>query len=215
MLRIGKLTGQFYGGAVDFNGTVDATKNGLSVDLRGSLQGIYLGELLRGTAGLNSFGNEHLTVAVEGKVDVMDMTVHGNGNSPEAIRNSLTGRGQMRGYLYPVVAKGSLGFASFATGLGSIFSTEMGFNSAVLAGFINRQSNFTGELVLTNGMLSLKNHTLQGQNAVALITSHTNLTAATTETTIALDTGARGSTDYVLTVTGPVSSPTMSTRGGN
>jgi uncharacterized protein involved in outer membrane biogenesis len=215
MFRIAKLTGQFYGGAVDFNGTIDASKNALALDLKGNLQGIYFGELLRGTAGTNSFGNEHLKVAVEGKITVMDIEVTGSGTSPEQIRNSLKGRGQMTGYLYPAVAGGSLGFASFATGVGSVFSTEMGFNSAVLAAFINHQSPIAGELLLDAGTVNLPNHTVQGQNATAVIKSHTNLTAATTDTTIALDTGRRGPADYVVTVKGPVSSPTMSTRGGN
>ena len=41
------------------------------------------------------------------------------------------------------------------------------------------------------------------------------MTAATTDTTIALDKGKTGQADYVVTVTGPLASPTMSTRGGN
>jgi hypothetical protein len=212
---ISKLTGQFYGGAVDFSGTVDATKSALVVDLKGSLQGIYFGEMLRGTAGTNSFGNDNLTVAVDGKVNVMDISVRGSGRTTEEIRDSLTGRGQVTGSLYPVVAKGSLGLASFATGVGSIFSTEMGFGSAVLSAFINHQSNISGEVTIANGTVSLDKHTVQGQNAVAQITSHTSLAAATTDTTIALDTGRRGPADYVVTVKGPVSSPTMTTRGGN
>jgi hypothetical protein len=118
------------------------------------------------------------------------------------------------GLLYPAVAGGSLGFAAFATGLGSIFSTEMGFNSAVLAGFINYQSPVAGELLLASGTVTLQNHTVKGQNAVALITSRNSLTAATTDTTISLDVGTRGPVDYVMTVKGPLSSPTMSTRGG-
>jgi uncharacterized protein involved in outer membrane biogenesis len=212
---ISKLTGQFYGGAVDFSGTVDATKSALVVDLKGSLQGIYFGEMLRGTAGTNSFGNDNLTVAVDGKVNVMDISVRGSGRTTEAIRDSLTGRGQVTGSLYPIVAKGSLGLASFATGVGSIFSTEMGFGSAVLSAFINHQSNIAGEVTIANGTVSLDKHTVQGQNAVAQITSRTSLAAATTDTTIALDTGRRGPADYVVTVKGPVSSPTMTTRGGN
>ncbi len=212
---ISKLTGQFYGGAVDFSGTVDATKSALAVDLKGSLQGIYFGEMLRGTAGTNSFGNDNLTVAVDGKVNVMDISVRGSGRTTEEIRDSLTGRGQVTGSLYPIVAKGSLGLASFATGVGSIFSTEMGFGSAVLSAFINHQSNIAGEVTIANGTVSLDKHTVQGQNAVAQITSRTSLAAATTDTTIALDTGRRGPADYVVTVKGPVSSPTMTTRGGN
>jgi hypothetical protein len=214
VFKIAKLTGQFYGGAVDFNGTIDSTKNTLALDLKGSLQGIYLGEMLRGSAGTNSFGNEHLMVAVDGKVTIMDITLTGSGRSPEEIRNSLTGHGTVSGYLYPAVSGGSLGFAAFATGLGSIFSTEMGFNSAMLAGFINRQSTMSGELLLAGNTLTLQKHTVQGQNVVALVTSFTSLTAATTDTTISLDTGTRGPADYVMTVKGPISSPTMNTRGG-
>ena len=215
MCTISKLTGQFYGGAVDFSGSVDATKTALAVDLKGSLQGIYFGEMLRGTAGTNSFGNDNLTVAVDGKINVTDISVHGSGRTTEEIRDSLTGRGQVSGSLYPMVAKGSLGLASFATGVGSIFSTEMGFGSAVLSAFINHQSNIAGEVTLANGTVSLNDHTVQGQNAVAQITSRTSLAAATTDTTITLDAGRRGSADYIVTVKGPVSSPTMTTRGGN
>jgi hypothetical protein len=114
-----------------------------------------------------------------------------------------------------MATKGSLGFASFATGVGSIFSTEMGFNSAVLAAFVNQQSSIAGEITIANGTVSLINQKVQGQNAVATITSHTSLMAATTDTTIALDAGRRGPADYVVTVKGPVSAPTMTTRGGN
>jgi hypothetical protein len=215
VFTIAKLTGQFYGGAVDFNGTIDATKDALALDLRGSLQGIYLSEMLRGTAGTNNFGNEHLMISIDGKINVMNIELKGSGTSPEQIRNSLSGTGQVSGYVYPAVSGGSLGFAAFATGVGSLFSTEMGFSSAVLAGFINHQSPITGQLVLAGNMVTLQNHTVQGQNAVALVTSQNSMTAATTDTTISLDTGTRGPADYVMTVKGPLSSPTMSMRGGS
>jgi len=54
LFKIAKLTGQFYGGAVDFSGTIDAGKDALALGLKGSLQGIYLSEMLRGTAGTNN-----------------------------------------------------------------------------------------------------------------------------------------------------------------
>lgn len=209
VLKVSKLTGQFYGGAVDFTGTVDASKAAMSIDFAGSLQGIYLGELLRGAASTSTFGNEHLMVAVDGKINVMEIGVRGQGNSPEQIRNSLTGRGKVSGYIYPSVAAGSLGLASFATNVGSIFSTEMGFGATMLSGFINVQSAVAGDLDLSNGILALRNQKVQGRNAVASIDSRTSLTAATTDTTITLDAGGRGSVDYVVKVTGPVSSPTM------
>lgn len=214
VFKIAKLTGQFYGGAVDFTGTADASRQTLTVDLDGSLQGIYLGEMMRGTAGTNTFGNDHLGVAIDGKLNVMGIEIKGSGDSPESIRDSLTGRGQVSGYIYPSVTRGSLSFASFATGVGSIFSSEMGFNSAVLQGFINHQSAIKGDLQISGGVLSLQNHTVQGQNAVALVTSRNSLTEATTDTTIGLDTGQRGPADYVMTVKGPLSSPTMNMGRG-
>ena len=129
-------------------------------------------------------------------------------------RAAVVGSGQVSGYLYPSVTRGSLSFASFATGIGSLFSSEMGFDSAVLRGFINHQSAVAGELRLARGVLTLQNHTVQGQNAAALITSHTSLTAATTDTTIGIGTGRRGPADFVMTVKGPLSSPTMSAGRG-
>ena len=213
VFKVSKLTGQFYSGAVDFAGTVDASKDTMTVDVAGTLQGIYVGEMLRGAAGQNVFGNEHLKVAVDGKINVMKIALQGQGNSPGQIRDSLTGQGHLSGVVYPSVAGGSLGFASFATGIGSLFSTEMGFNSAVISGFINAQSTIEGDITLSNGEISLQNHALKGPNATARINSRTSLTAATTETTIAIDSGSNGATDYVMTVNGPVSAPTMSIRG--
>jgi uncharacterized protein involved in outer membrane biogenesis len=213
VFKVSKLTGQFYSGAVDFAGTVDASKDTMTVDVAGTLQGIYVGEMLRGAAGQNVFGNEHLKVAVDGKIDVMKIALQGQGNSPGQIRDSLTGQGHLSGVVYPSVAGGSLGFASFATGIGSLFSTEMGFNSAVISGFINAQSTIEGDITLSNGEISLQNHALKGPSATARINSLTSLTAATTATTIAIDSGSNGATDYVMTVNGPVSAPTMSVRG--
>lgn len=213
VFKVSKLTGQFYSGAVDFAGTIDASKDTMTVDVAGTLQGIYVGEMLRGAAGQNVFGNEHLMVAVDGKIDVIKIALQGQGNSPEQIRDSLAGQGHLSGVVYPSVAKGSLGFASFATGIGSIFSTEMGFGSAVISGFINAQSTIEGDITLSNGEINLQNHAVKGPNATARISSRTSLTAATTETTISLDAGSNGATDYVLTVSGPVSAPTLSIRG--
>jgi len=213
VFNVSKLTGQFYSGAVDFAGTVDASKDTMTVDVAGTLQGIYVGEMLRGAAGQNVFGNDHLKVAVDGKINVMKIALQGQGNSPGQIRDSLTGQGHLSGVVYPSVAGGSLGFASFATGLGSLFSTEMGFNSAVIAGFINSQSTIEGDITLANGEINLQNHAVKGSKATVRINSRTNLTAATTQTTIAVGSGADGSTDYVMTVSGPVSAPTLSIRG--
>ena len=87
----------------------------------------------------------NLSVAIDGKISVMDIELKGSGNSPEAIRNKLTGTAQAeRLSSIPPVTRGSLDFARFATGVGSIFSDDMAFNSAMLQGFINRQSTDHG-----------------------------------------------------------------------
>ena len=195
VLHLAKLTGQFYGGGVDFHGTVDATKEALAVDLGGTLQGIDLGRLLRGAAGTNTFGNDDLTVSIDGKIDLTNVTVRGSGRTPAEIRNALGGQAQLSGTVYPTVIKGSLGFASLATGIGSIFSTAMGFNSAVLSAFVGRQNTMAGEVT------------------VATIAGTTSLTQATTDATVTLSTGAQGTPAYVMTVKGPIAAPTLSVRG--
>jgi hypothetical protein len=211
--KIARMTGQFYGGAVDFSGTVDAARQSLAIDLGGSLQGIYLGEMLRGMTGRNVFGNDNLMVAMDGKVSITGIELTGSGATPQQLRESLSGRGQVSGYLYPGVASGSLGFAQFATGLGSLFSTDLGFGSAVLSGFVNRQNDFSGELLLSGSTVVLKDHTLKGLNATARINSTNSLVHETTDTVLALDTSGNGSPDYVMTVKGPIASPQVTTRG--
>jgi uncharacterized protein involved in outer membrane biogenesis len=207
-LTLAKLTGQFYGGGVDFSGTVDGTGAVLAVDVKGDVRGIYLGEMLRGTAGTNNFGNDDLTVAIDGKIDATNIRIAGQGHSPEEIRNGLAGSAAVGGYLYPNVVKGSQSFAQFATSVGSLFSEAMAFNSLILQAFINRQNAVAGQLQLNGATVTTENQTIQGQNATASITSRTNIAAATTDTTIQVN---GGSDRFVATVKGPLSAPTLNT----
>ncbi|MCA0301501.1 MAG: AsmA family protein [Proteobacteria bacterium] len=213
-LTIGRFAAGAYGGSVDVAGTVDATREALAIDLKGNLRGVDLGQLLRGTAGRNSFGNEHLMLAVDGKVDITDLAIQGGGRSVDELRATLVGRGRIGGHLDTSVASGSLGMASFATGLGSIFSTELGFGSAMLAGFVNHQSALAGDLGLANEVVSLRKQTVRGKNALASIDGDFNLREGVTDTTVRLDVGATDTIDYVFTVKGPLASPVFATRGG-
>ncbi|MCX7366146.1 MAG: AsmA family protein [Alphaproteobacteria bacterium] len=208
VLKISRLTGQLYSGSVNFAGTVDASGAALEVDLKGDVKGIYVGQMLRDTAGSNSLGNSSLTVAVDGKIDATAIHVSGKGNSPATMRNGLTGGATLSGYLYPTVIKGSRSFASFATGLGSIFSEEMAFDSMMLKGFVDRQSKVAGRLVLQGGTVSTDNQTVQGQNATAYVTSRTSLPASTTDTSVRISSGSR---QFVVTFKGPLSSPVVNT----
>ena len=88
VLTISKLTGQFYGGAVDFTGTIDASGQTVTVDMTGSLQGIYVGEMLRGTAGTNNFNNPDLSLSIDGKLSATGIQLKAQGKSPEEIRKT-------------------------------------------------------------------------------------------------------------------------------
>jgi AsmA-like C-terminal region len=215
VLKISKFTGQFYGGAVDFTGTIDASGQAVVVDLEGSLQGIYFGEMLRGTTGTNSFGNPNLTVAVDGKLSALGIQLKGRGTSPEEIRNSLTGSAGLSGFVYPAVTQGSLGFARFATSVGSAFSDEMAFNSVMLQGFVNRQNPIQGQLSIGGGALTLHNPTVAGANTTATIASNTSFTTETTNTVVSINTGNdQAPPGFVINVKGPIASPTVTTGRG-
>src|SRR5262249_24616413 len=207
-LTLAKLTGQIYGGGVDFSGTVDATGNALAVDIWGDGRGIYLGEMLRGTTGTNNFGNDDLTVAIDGKIDATGIRIAGQGRSPQEIRDGLSGVAAVGGYLYPAVVKGDPGFAQFATGVASIFSQAMAFNNFILQAFINRQITLSGNLQLNGATVTTQNQTIQSQNAIASLTSRTNIVQGTTDTTIQI---AGGSDRFVATVRGPLSAPALTT----
>jgi len=207
-LTLAKLTGQFYGGGVDFSGTVDATGNTLAVDVKGDVRGIYLGEMLRGTTGTSNFGNDDLTVAIDGKIDATGIQIAGKGRSPQEIRDGLAGNAAVGGTLYPNVVKGSQSFAQFATGVGSLFSEAMAFNNFILQAFINRQNTLAGQIQLNGAAVTTQNQTIQGQNATASITSRTDIVQGTTDTTIQV---SGGGDRFVATVKGPLSAPALNT----
>ena len=213
-LTLGRLAAGVYGGTVDLAGTVDATRDSLGIDLKGNLRGVDLGQVLRATTGRNSFGNEHLMLALDGRVDVTDLALEGGGRSIDELRQGLVGRGRIGGHLDTSVASGSLGMASFATGVGSIFSTELGFGSAMLAGFVNHRSALAGDLGLANHVVSLRKQTVRGNNALASIDGVIDLRDFVTDTTVRLDVGATDTIDYVFTVKGPIAAPVFATRGG-
>jgi hypothetical protein len=215
VLKISRLTGQFYGGAVDFTGTIDASGQMVVVDLTGSLQGIYLGPLLRGAAGTNSFGDPNLTITVDGTLSALGIQLKGRGSSSEEIRNNLTGTAGLSGFVYPVVTNGSLDFARFATSVGSLFSANMAFGSALLQGFVNRQNPIAGRLSIGGGAVTLHNPTVAGANSTATITSTTSLATETTNTVVSINTGNdRTPSDFVINVTGSLAKPTVTTGRG-
>jgi len=207
VFRINKLTGQFYKAAVDFTGTIDASGQALAIEANGSLLGMHVDELLRGTVGDNIFGkSSSYSVAVDGKIDAHDIKFTAKGASATELRESIATATSFGGTVRAAMANGAQSFAQFATGIGSIFSNTLAFDSAVLSAFVNRENTVTGGVTLGGGTVTLKDVTVQGGGTIAVINGSNRMADGTTDTTIRLDTGSRR---YVARMTGKLSSPDL------
>ena len=206
VLKIGKLTGQFYKGAVDFTGTIDASGSALAIDATGSLRGLHLAHMLRSTIGRSVFGSA-FKIAVGGKIDATGIHLTGKGQSAVELRESIAGTTAVSGYMRTRMDGGTQDFAKFATGIGSLFSTDLAFDSLVLNGFVNQENTLSGGMTLGNGTITLQNQTVRGRNATAVISGPNRIAEGTTDMTIQLTGGGK---QYVATVKGQLSSPDIS-----
>ena len=214
LLKLAKLGGTFHGGTFELSGGIDASSAQSTVLLSGTLLNIDIRSALDVLRGGNTFGNDKLTVAADGKLNVTAIEITGNGLSVDDIAGSLAGRGRIGGSLRAMVTQGSRSFASFGAGIASIFSTRMGLGSAILDGFIDQTSSLDGEVSFANGILSLRDQNIQGRGAKAVINSRTDLHRSTTDTTVNFEIGTPGSSDYVLIAKGALVSPTVQVHGG-
>src|SRR4029077_2101145 len=107
-------------------GTIDGSGKALVIDATGSLLGIHVDELLRGTVGSNAFGSSY-RITVDGKLDANAIHLTGKGDSAAELRESLSTATTVSGTVYAAMAGGAQSFAQFATGVGSIFSETLGF----------------------------------------------------------------------------------------
>jgi hypothetical protein len=203
VMKIGKLTGQFYKGAVDFTGTIDASGAALSIDATGSLRGLHLAHMLRSTIGRSVFGSA-FKIAVGGKIDAIGIHLTGKGQSAAQLRESIAGTTSISGYVRTRMDGGTQDFARFATGVGSLFSTDLAFDSLVLSGFVNQENTLSGGMALGNGTITLQNQTVQGKNTTAVISGPNRIAEGTTDMTIQLTGPGR---QYIATVKGQLSSP--------
>ena len=202
VLTVNQLTGQFYGGAVDFSGTVDATGPVLALDFKGSVRGIYLGALLRSAATTNRFGSS-LTVSLNGEVLATDIAIKGAGRSSDEIRNSLSGSASIGGYIYAAVDKGMVSLGVIGASL-----TGMDAAALVLRQFVNRKNTLSGRVDITANQVRTETLTVQGEEMTAHVASTTSVLAGTTDTTIAFVTPDNMSSLFT-TVKGALSAPAM------
>jgi uncharacterized protein involved in outer membrane biogenesis len=201
LLTVEHLKGGLHGGTLDLSGTIDARKPALAIDFKGDATGIPLGEMLRSTAGTNVFGGS-VKVTVDGQLNATGITLKGAGSTREQLRGSMTGGAQLGGHVFLGADKALIALGSTASGVvGGVIDNTLGnvlgivgqrgiasnlltAASVVLNRFVNRNNPISGHLDIAGGVLTDKNLVVSGDRITAHIATHTNLAAATTDTTV-------------------------------
>ncbi len=209
VLQVDRLSGRLEGAQVSLGGTVDVRGPATALALRGSLRDIDISRTIAFAHTANDFGSDDLAVAIEGRLTLEDLELRSSGDSFEAHLLSATASGRTSAQLRTVVTRGSLSMASFATGIGSLFSTEMGFASAVIEHFVGKWIATRGQLDIGSGALTLREHTLESPGATAYVTSRIDLSTGRLDTAIQLDRGPDGRIEYNMSLSGPLRSPTL------
>lgn len=209
LLGVDHLSGTFEGAPMALSGAIDARRSPVALALDGSLRNISVPRAIAIAHTANDFGSDNLAVAIEGRLSLEDFALRAEGETLEAILLSVSGGGRSQGEVRPVVTRGSLSLATFATGIGSLFSTEMGFASAVIDNFIDRWIATRGSIEIGGGVITLREHTLNTPGATAYVTSHIDIRNGTLDTLIDLDRGRSGTINYSMSLRGPLQAPTL------
>ena len=117
-------------------------------------------------------------------------------------------RSHATGTIRPVVTRGSLSLANFATSIGSLLSREMGFASAIIENFIDHQVNSQGAIEIGNGAVYLRDYLLEGKQAKAVIRGEVDALNQAIDTRIELN-DKDGAIDYSMSLRGPLNAPTL------
>jgi hypothetical protein len=233
LLTLQHLKGALYGGTLDLSGIIDGRKPQLAFDFKGDANGLYLGEMLRSTAGTNVFGGT-IKVTVDGRLNATGITLKGSGGTREQIRASMAGGAQLGGYVFLGADKGLTTLGSAASGVvGGVIDNTLGnllgvvgqrgiasnlmtAASVILNRLVNRNNPISGHIDIAGGVLSDKNLVVSGDRASAHIATRTNLAAQTTDTTVNLVIAEDPSAAYITaTVRGPLASPSYSVARGS
>jgi len=233
VLTISHFKGALYGGSLDFSGVVNASQPALAVDLKGDATGMLLGEMLRSTRGSNQFGST-IRVTIDGKLNATGISVRAGGTTSDQLRSSLAGSANLGGHIF-VGADEALRFigSTLAGAAGGILDNTLGtalgivgqrglsptalLNAIqlVLNRFVNHDSPISGHIDIAGGVLTDRGLAVQGNRATANISTRTNLSASTTDTTINFVIAEDPSAPYIITTArGALSSPSLNvTRG--
>ncbi|HTR85787.1 MAG TPA: AsmA family protein [Reyranella sp.] len=234
VLTLNHFKGNLYGGTLDLSGTVDGSKTGLAIDFKGDASNIIVSEILRSTAGHNTFGGA-VKVTVDGKINASGIALKGAGTTMSQLKGSMAGGAKLGGYIFVGADKALTAVGGAATGLvGGVIDNTLGsalgivgqgggvgagnmLNAAslLLNRFVNRNNPIGGEVDIAGGMLTDKGLNVQGNGAAANIATHTNFTTSTTDTTVNFTIKEDGSAPYIVaSVRGPLSSPSYSVSRG-
>jgi uncharacterized protein involved in outer membrane biogenesis len=234
VLTVSQVKGALYGGSLSLSGVVDARQPVLAYDFKGDANGIYLGEMLRSTAGTNQFGGS-VKITIDGRLNAGGLELRGAGTTSSELKSSMAGGAQLSGHIFAGADKALQALGSAATGIvGGVIDNTLGtmlgivgqrnaigvdnmLNAAslVLNRFVNRDNPISGRVDIAGGVLSDKSLVVQGDRATANVVTRTNLASATTDTTISFVIAEDTSAPYIIaTARGPLGSPSVNvTRG--
>ena len=209
VLEVTRLAGTLEGAGLELTATIDARRDVPVVEVRGGVRDIDISHAIAVAGRANEFGADQLAVALEGTLNLEGLTLKAEGETMDEIVASAVGRGVSNGDVRASVVRGSASFASFATGVASLFSTEMGFTSAVIDGFVGSWIATRGGFEVAGGIVTFDEHTVRAPHATAYVRSRLDLRQRAVDALIALDTGTPGSMDYLMSVRGPLEAPTL------
>ena len=207
-LAVERLAGTVGGATVRLSGGIDTRQVPAALAIDGELLDLDLSRFIAVAHTKNDFGTDDLSVAIHGRVSLEDMALRARGTTLPAALLSLSGSGHATGTIRPVVTRGSLSLANFATSIGSLLSREMGFASAIIENFIDRQVNSQGTIEIGNGAVYLRDYLLEGKQAKAVIRGEVDALNQAIDTRIELN-GKDGAIDYSMSLRGPLNAPTL------
>ena len=207
-LAVERFAGSLGGATVQLSGSVDTQQVPAALSVDGELRDIDVSRIIAVAHTKNDFGTDDLAVALHGKISLAGMALRARGATLDAALQSLSGKARTTGEIRPVITRGSLSLASLATGIGSLFSSEMGFASAIFETFIDRQVSSRGALEVGDGIVYLRDYLLEGEKAKAVIHGHVDPLNKAVDTRIELN-NKDGSIDYSMSLRGPLRAPTL------
>jgi len=228
VLTVSHFKGALDGGTISLSGVIDGSKPALSFDLAGEARGIDIAQMLRRQSGSNEIGSL-IRITIDGRLDAT-IALRGAGTTVDEIKRSLAGGAELTSHvqaradrflaLLGSATTGAVGGAIDLTlgNIMSVFGDRVGVGagnllnavSLVLYRYVNHDNMLAGHLDVAAGMATDRNLTLRGNGATASIIMRTDLSRATTDTTINFVLAEDPSAPYlIVTAQGPIASPSF------